>query len=600
MKKSFKVLSLAVLLSTLVVGCHNNDDTSNISPSSSSITNPSSNNDNSSSNTNSSSEVTTKSVISISVGTYPSSDSVKSVDEVDLTYVTIVVNYSDESQEEIPVTSDMISWGEINNGQVTAIITYKGQSTSFYVNIEEEVIKTDLQYSFSFENGATFTYDGTGEEPNIKVNILTEGAVLGVDYEWYFSYDDDTGTHQIGQIIPTDEGTYSLSIKVEGSNKYNDLRDFRWFRITHKQVPTIQFSFDNGASFAYDGTGDAPDFSVTVPDGVTYKTYFEEDGTNIGTDIPTTPGTYSFICETEENDTYLAERQWRWFRITTPTSGGATNLVDLEYEFTFENGATFNYDGTGEEPNIKVNILTEGAVLDVDYTWYFSYDDDTGTHEIGQTIPTTPGTYGLTIKVSGSDKYNELRDFRWFRITNTQKVNPTIEFTINNGDTFAYDGTGDAPIFGVIVPDGVTYKTYFEQNETNIGTDIPTTPGTYSFICETEENDNYLATRQWRWFKITSPSLVDPIITFGEDTTFTYDGNPHTPTFTVSNGATYSIRYDSNDTFYSYDAPTEVGTYALVITVSEGNGFNASTKWVVFHIVTPQTESLSLKNHLPR
>ncbi len=269
--------------------------------------------------------------------------------------------------------------------------------------------------------------------------------------------------------------------------------------------------------------------------------------------------------------------------LTKEGEGESSTKIDLEYEFTFESGATFSYDGTGEAPNIKVNVLTEGAIDGVDYTWYFSYDDDTGTHEIGQTIPTTPGTYGLTIKVSAdNDKYNELRDFRWFRITHKQV--PTIQFSFDNGASFAYDGTGDAPDFSVTVPDGVTYKTYFEEDGTNIGTDIPTTPGTYSFICETEENDTYNAKRDYRWFKITSPSLVDPEITFGGETNFVWDGLAHTPTFTVSSGATYSIRYDSNNTFYSYDAPTEVGTYALVVTVSEGNGFNASTKWVVFRI----------------
>ena len=185
-----------------------------------------------------------------------------------------------------------------------------------------------------------------------------------------------------------------------------------------------------------------------------------------------------------------------------------------------------------------------------------------------------------------------MHDFRWFKIVN--KETPTIEFTFESGAEFVYDGTGEAPNIGAtVLEEGVEFNTYFEKDEVNIGTSIPTEPGTYSFIVETVENDQYVSARGFRWFIIKSPTLLEPTITFGETVKFPYDGNPHTPTYSVEPAGLHytipflteaKIEYTSHDVFYSYEAPTKPGWYALVVTIPETAYYQETSSFAVFCI----------------
>lgn len=581
MKKTLKVMSLAVLLATMVVGCGKTGGKDDSSPTPPSTGEPGSSND----PTSGSSDVVVKVLTSIEMDNYPSSEPVKSVDDVDLSGVTIKLNYADGSSSIVSVTKEMITWGEIMNGTVTAIVTYEGFTTTFMVNIEEEIVKTDLQYSFTISNGETFQYDGTQEAPDIRVIVTSENA----EYEWYFSYDDTEGqTHNIGQTIPTTPGTYAIVIHLEGSKLYHDVHDFRWFKIVNKATPTVEFTFDSGAEFTYDGTGERPNIGVIVLEtGVEYITYFEKDGVNIGENIPTEPGTYSLIIETTENDSYTALRAYRWFRIKSPTL--------LEPVITFGTTVKFTYDGNPHTPTYQVE--PEGL------TYHIHYEQNETFYS--NEAPTAVGWYALIVEVEEGNGYGASKKWCVFEIqaaATVVKQTPTIEFTFESGASFTYDGTGEVPNIGVMVLEAdVEYTTYFEKDGVNIGQTIPTEPGNYSLIIETVENDTYVHVRDWRWFTITAPSAVEANVVFGEEVAFTYDGNPHTPTFVVTpSDAVYTVHYEQNEAFYSNEAPTEVGYYALVVNVEAGEGYAAFTKWVVFHIDAAESASVSLKNLLPR
>jgi len=575
MKKQFKVLSLGVLLAMMVTGCNNpgGSDSTSQKPSASDVS--ASTSVSTSTSTNSGS--TEKTLVSIEMENYPSPDPVKSVEEVDLTGVSITVNYSDTTSESIPVTKDMITWSDVVDGKATATVTYKGLKTTFVVNIEEEVVKTDLEYSFTIENGAVFQYDGTGTAPDIRVVVTSENA----DYEWYFARND--GAENLGQTIPTEPGTYTIELHLEGSKFYNDVHAFRWFKIVNKATPTIEFTFENGTEFTYDGTGKAPNIGATVLEqDVEFNTYFEKDEVKIGTSIPTEPGTYSFIVETVENDNYVATRAFRWFIIKSPTL--------LEPTITFGETTKFTYDGNPHTPTFSVS--PEGL------TYKIHYEQNEAFYS--NEAPTAVGWYALIVEVEAGNGYAATKKWCTFEIK-AAKAEPTVEFSFEAGTEFKYDGTGEAPNIGAIVLEDVEYITYFEENETNIGTTIPTKPGTYSLIVETTENDTYAAVRKYCWFKIVAPSAVEVIVTFSEEVDFTYDGNPHTPTFTVTpEGATYTCHYEKEEKPYSNDAPTEAGTYALIVNVEAGEGYDATTKWVVFRINAPEPASVSLKKTLPR
>lgn len=570
MKKAVKLLSLGVLLATMMVGCGKTGGDPSSSQNPSSSVGPGSDN----------SSKTEKTLLSIEMENYPSPDPVKSVDDVDLTNVSILANYSDGTSKSIPVTKDMITWSDVVNGSATATVTYEGLTTTFVVNIEEEIVKTNLEYTFTISNGDTFQYDGTGDAPDIRVIVTSENA----NYEWYFTYDDDAGTHNIGQTIPSEPGTYAIVLHLEGDRLYNDVHDFRWFKIVNKATPTVEFTFENGAEFVYDGTGEAPNIAATVLEqGVDFNTYFEKDEVNIGTSIPTEPGTYSFIIETVENDDYVSVRAFRWFIIKSPTL--------LEPTISFGETVKFTYDGNPHTPTYSVE--PEG----LNYTVHYEQDEKFYSNE----APSAVGWYALIVEVEAGNGYAATKKWCTFEIK-AAKAEPTIEFSFEAGAEFTYDGTGTAPNIGVIVLEqDVEYITYFEENEVNIGTTIPTKPGTYSLIIETKESETYASVRKFCWFRIVAPSVVEAKVIFSEETAFVYDGNPHSPTFVVTpEGAQYTYHYEQNEAFYSNEAPTEVGYYALVVNVEAGEGYAAFTEWVVFHIDAPEPVSVSLKNHLPR
>lgn len=124
MKKAVKLLSLGVLLATMMVGCgRTGGDPSSQTPS----TDVGPGSDDSSK--------TEKTLVSIEMENYPSPDPVKSVDDVDLSSVSIKLNYSDGTSASIPVTKDMITWSDVVNGVATATVTYEGLYTTFVVNI---------------------------------------------------------------------------------------------------------------------------------------------------------------------------------------------------------------------------------------------------------------------------------------------------------------------------------------------------------------------------------------------------------------------------------------------------------------------------------
>lgn len=263
--------------------------------------------------------------------------------------------------------------------------------------------------------------------------------------------------------------------------------------------------------------------------------------------------------------------------------------VNLTTKFTptitFAGDTAYTYDGESHTPTFEIGKEFFG----VEANYHYSSESLGITNQLE--APTEIAWWSLVVETVATDIYASSRSWKTFHIdAPSEKLTPEITFSIENGATFVYDGTQDAPDISVQVSSNATYTTYFELDGVNIGQSIPTTPGTYSFICEVSENDIYLAKRDYRWFKITSPAKTDATITFSSDTYFEYNGETHSPTFEVSPDATYTYQYEKNEQFYSDNAPTEAGTYALVVTVQESDQYNKTTKYVVFTIAyTPNS-----------
>ena len=108
---------------------------SNSSSSSSSKHSSSSSNSSatSSSSTTSSSGTDVISITSIEIGNYPDKTEYNIGEELDITGLTILVNYSDGSQKEVPVTLDMVIAPSMNKeGQTDVIIKYEEKYQAYY------------------------------------------------------------------------------------------------------------------------------------------------------------------------------------------------------------------------------------------------------------------------------------------------------------------------------------------------------------------------------------------------------------------------------------------------------------------------------------
>ena len=489
MKKSLLVMSFA-LVAGMLVGCNKGGNTS-------ASQDPSVQVPPSSDQGPSASIPEVKTVTSIEIETVPTVTTFEYGDTFTVDGGEIRVYYSNDTSEVIPMTLSMVSTPNMETaGKQVITVTYEGKTDTFQITVKAApVVKTNPTIVFSIENGYTITWDGISETPNVSVTVLED-----VNYDVWFEQDEVV----IGTTLPSTPGTYAIVIQTEENDLYNAVRDFRWFVIkapTNKTTPTFSFTYESseGTVALENAThfteGQVPTFIVVAnEDNVQVEVFYTKDDgeTNLGSVAPTTPGTYAVNIRSIEDDNYEEAKEWRWYVIDpAPTA-------QQEYVHLVDDEVVFTYDGQPHTPIWHFENESGNRVEDVQYTVHYAsetgYDSDDA--------PTQPGYYSISVYIIG-DKYL-MKGNHWivFRI-DVAKDTPLVDFTISNGDTIVYDGSNYSTIIGVLVePSSVQYITYFEQDEVNIGTQMPTEPGTYSFICETIEDDTYAATRAWRWFTL--------------------------------------------------------------------------------------------------
>lgn len=252
-------------------------------------------------------------------------------------------------------------------------------------------------------------------------------------------------------------------------------------------------------------------------------------------------------------------------------------LVD---EKPFENGTQFEI---GSVKDIVVNIpeLTSGE-------YEIFYTKDEGKTNLGSIAPTEIGKYAINVKTFETSKYEASEAFRWYEIIAIDnRLTPTFSFSIESGVTFE---EGKVPeITATANEEDVQVEIYYtkDEGETNLGKDAPKTPGTYAINIKSIADEKYKEKLDFRWYIIKPSNIVDIQVTFSDETEFTYDGNPHTPrVISITNNVDYKIHYEQNEQFYSEDAPTEKGSYSMVISlVNENDGSLVRPWWCPFTII---------------
>lgn len=252
-------------------------------------------------------------------------------------------------------------------------------------------------------------------------------------------------------------------------------------------------------------------------------------------------------------------------------------LVD---EKTFENGTQFEI-GSVKKIVVDIPELTSGE-------YEIFYTKDEGKTNLGSIAPTEIGKYAINVKTFETSKYEASEAFRWYEIIAIDnRLTPTFSFSIESGVTFE---EGKVPeITATANEEDVQVEIYYtkDEGETNLGKDAPKTPGTYAINIKSIADEKYKEKLDFRWYIIKPSNIVDIQVTFSDETEFTYDGNPHTPrVISITNNVDYKIHYEQNEQFYSEDAPTEKGSYSMVISlVNENDGSLVRPWWCPFTII---------------
>ena len=161
---------------------------------------------------------------------------------------------------------------------------------------------------------------------------------------------------------------------------------------------------------------------------------------------------------------------------------------------------------------------------------------------------------------------------------NTIGIN-TVEFSIVAGETVinvvipedcVYDGEAHAATAQVVVGDGEPVITYLNTETNEVSTEAPVEPGTYEVFVEVINSVNYndIENTSYGTFTIDKRQSVIEY-TIPEDCV--RDGKPHAATVTLVEGdGELTVVYVNVDTGEaSTDAPSDPGTYAVVVTVTE-------------------------------
>ena len=427
-----------------------------------------------------------------------------------------VITYSEEENGTYTETAPVYSQANTN-----ATVWFKITAGSNYVDVKDSrtVKINEADMTVDITANERVTYDG---QPHVSATInqlIPSGAIIS--YMW------DTTEVGNGQIPSfTDAGTYVINWTAMRSG-YKIKTGSYTFIIDKADINSSSYSITANPDVNYDGESHVS-ATATIPEGMTV-TY-------------TCNGqTYTEIPSFTEIGTYTVSY--------TVSAGNNYNEATGSYTFTIKDGtieaSSTGYHDTydGNPHSIIVNVTKpEGTT-----TYYRTSEDestDAGVWSTDNPTFTDVGTYTVYWKVektgytpaTGSDNVQ------------IDKANITgYSVTAKPGAT--YDGTAKVSA-DVTLPEGATITyTYGEQTSNTIPsfTDV----GSYTVSYTISAGDNYNNVTDTYTFVIKEGTLT----VTGTDYNAAYDGNAHTITVSVPDGAVISYSETENGA-YSATAPT--------------------------------------------
>jgi hypothetical protein len=396
---------------------------------------------------------------------------------------------------------------------------------------------TDFQYGFRYNDGTTVQVGGTNPA-NSTTGIsytftkTTTGYNVEVAIPWTTLKTTPVNGNQIGLEVAVDvsSGTTRTTQMATFNNTgmaYSNPSLFGSVSLSQCTNTTPATVTLGSLTATYDGTAKSVT-ATTSPSGLSVALTY-----NGSTTVPTAAGTYTVVAT-------VTSAGYQGTASGTLTINKATATVSL-------NGLTPTYDGTAK----TVTATTTPNLLTVNIT----YNGST-------TAPTAVGTYPIVATISNANYQGSA--------TGSLVISKATATVSLNGLTPTYDGTAKT-VTATTTPNLLTVNITY-----NGSTTAPTAVGTYPIVA-TISNPNYQgsATGSLVISKATATISLSGL-------TPTYDGTAKTVTATTTPSLlTVNITYNGSTT-----APSAVGTYPIVATISDPNYQGSTTGSLVISLKT--------------
>lgn len=425
-----------------------------------------------------------------------------------------VITYSGEENGTYTDTAPVYSQANTN-----ATVWFKITAGSNYVDVKDSrtVKINEADMDIQIAANERVTYDG---QPHVSATInklIPSGAIIS--YMW------DTTEVGNGQIPSfTDAGTYVINWTAMRSG-YKVKTGSYTFIIDKADIDANSYSIAANADVNYDGAAHAS-ATATIPEGMTVS--YTCNGQ-----------TYNEVPSFTEIGTYAVSY--------TVSAGKNYNDATGSYTFTIKDGtieaSSTGYDGVydGQPHSIKVTVTKpEGTTIQYRTSEEAAWSTENPTF-------TNVGTYTVYWQVTKTG-YTTATGFNTVNITKATLTGYSV--TANPDAT--YDGEAHASAT-VTLPEGATITYTYGENEPSSTIPSFTDVGTYTVSYTITAGGNYNDVTGSYTFKIKEGTLTGITAT---DYNAPYDGQAHTITVTVPDGATITYSETENGK-YSATAPTQ-------------------------------------------
>ena len=392
-------------------------------------------------------------------------------------------------------------------------------------------------------------YDGTAVAD--PINITKTGSNGAITFEWYKA----DGTKL--QAAPTEAGDYKVKAILAEDNQYISAEVEKEFTI-EKAGSTITINDD--LNKVYDGTTVVePTVNKTGSTGtVTFEWYTAND-TKLQT-APINVGSYKVKAILADDANHIGAEVEKEFTI-----GKATSTI------TINDDLNKIYDGTAV---IEPSVTTTGSTGAVTFEWYTT--DDTPL----QTAPVEAGSYKVKAILADDTNYTGAEVEKEFTIG---KVASTI--IINDDLNKIYDGIAVVEPTDIVTTGSTgTVSIEWYAADGALLTSAPVNAGSYKVKVILAEDTSYAGVEVEKEFTIFQ-AVSSVTITVELDKT--YDGEAVVEPQVSVIGSTGDITYEwykkeeSTTRAVTWmqlpEAPKEVGSYKVVVTVAGDENFEGVT-----------------------